>query len=167
MSNFTRLEIFPHRDSLEWTRLRELVGTTITVQDLPEVLKRKLLPFVRTLSESGIEQFTYSEQLAPAVWVDTQKTDISRYARNPPHIMEMIELTVWWMGYRRVRDMCKPKSFTRNGHTTWHCPDCERVVAHDKELCDDPQCFSWDKLFSCTGKDQFRPVVIRGGKTAS
>jgi len=167
MTNPIRLDLFPDLEAPEWTRLREIVGTIITVQDLPETLRRRLIPFVRTLAEAGVEHLNYRGEDAPEVWIDRQRMNIARYARNPPHILQVIETTAWWMQYRRLRNMCKPKVFTRNGHTTWTCMDCGEVVPHDKELCGNPQCESWDKLFFCTGDERLRPAAIHRTKSAS
>src|SRR3989339_526105 len=91
MTNPIRLDLFPDLEAPEWTRLREIVGTIITVQDLPETLRRRLIPFVRTLAEAGVEHLNYRGEDAPEGWIDRQRMNIARYARNPPHILQVIE----------------------------------------------------------------------------
>ena len=166
MDNPIRLELIPDFDDMNWTHLRG-PGTTMTLLELPDLLMRKITPFIRTLIDKRIQRLIFEQSRLPLVNVDDRLESLAVYARNPEYMVQNLELAAWWLEYQRIRSVCRPTVIYKNPHTIWHCPDCLQEVQLDRDLCTNPGCVSWDKIFQCTGETRFRPVVIRCGITTS
>ncbi len=136
--------------SLEWTHLRANTGVTLTLQDLPAPLKKRvksLLTRLEPISEAAT-QIQLSTNGGPAI--TCSNTGVQEILQEEWLLQTTFDM-LWWLVYSRA------KRYARQGK--WRCPDCRDEVKITKDHCSNADCVSWNFLHACTGKATLRPVA--------
>lgn len=154
-----RLVIIPDFFDKVWTHFYTPRALTSTLDDLPRALTNKLYPTVTGLLQRKITKLDFnSARKHPAL------ADLDSFIQHPFDLRllkededfeDLFSAVVWWIEREQRKLFCGFDTYHNvQPHKTWTC-ECGAIINVEKqfvEMCDNPNCPTWEKYEFCTGK---------------
>ncbi|MCX6715327.1 MAG: hypothetical protein NTX72_05965 [Candidatus Uhrbacteria bacterium] len=154
-----RLVIVPDLHDKDWAHFYTPRALTTTFDSLPHGLANKLRPCVVGLMQRKITRLDFDSSRKHPALADSDlfirhEFDL-QLLKKDEDFEDLFSAVIWWIEREQRKLHCGFDTYHGvQAHKTWTC-ECGAIVDVEKkfvEMCNNPNCPTWEKYEFCTGK---------------